>query len=79
MESIQARFQNMRELVARELGSRAAYNSPLFSSVHNAAGESSRVARLPGIATDPIQDFITGEFFFMADYDRINQNDKPIQ
>lgn len=72
MESLQARFQNLRELVGRQIGTRMTHDDKIFSSSHGVAGEASFLQRLPQIVLGPSQDLVTGEFWFRGDYDYID-------
>lgn len=72
MESLQARFQNLRELVGRQIGTRMTHDDKLFSSSHGVAGEMSGITRLPQLPLGPSQDLTTGEFYYTADYDPVD-------
>lgn len=72
MESLEARFRNLRELVGRQIGTRTKFDEKIFGSSHGVAGEMSNIATLPTEIQGPVLDLETGEFYFMADYDYLD-------
>lgn len=78
MEAIDLKFQNLRENIARMLGSRSRFDSKSFVSSNAWNGEYSTISKFPSYPVAPIQNLITGGFKFLVDYDGID-NGNPIE
>lgn len=80
MESLDAKWRNIRAVVGRSvLGTRTEYDRKTFYGNLTIAGEAGPLFKLPSTYVPPVIDFVTGEFYFMADYDGADAGDKPLQ
>lgn len=79
MESLNTKYRNTIETIVRQFGMRSINNPNLHQSSQEMAGAASFLFRLPSTQMIPIRNPVSGAFYYMADYDPIDDTSIEIQ